>query len=72
MFRSEVLVRPAAELAREKTLAAIRVEQKQGRQRRQNGDYESKEQCEVIKDLPTFENEVHNTSPNATNIAGGA
>ena len=71
MFRSEVLVRPAAELAREKTLAAIRVEQKQGQQRRQNGDYESKEQCEVVKDWPTFENEVHNTSPNATNIAGG-
>ncbi len=67
MSQNEVLVRPAAELAREKTLAAIESE----KQRRKDRNETNNEQYEVVKDMPTFENEVHNTSPNATNIAGG-
>ena len=69
MPQNEVLVRPAAELAREKTLAAIK-SQKQA-EKHQKKEVKTDKQCQDIKDMPTFENEVHNTSPNASNIAGG-
>ena len=67
----EVLVRPAAELAREKTLASIQAEKQRKNSPLQNRR-EYKDQCEAVRNMPTFENEVHNTSPNASNIVGGA
>lgn len=28
------------------------------------------DKCDIVRNMETFENEIHNTSPNATNIQG--
>lgn len=76
------IYRPSADLSQDITKAAIRATRKQ---RKKDGADRSKDAgvledtrelidntfCDAVEDMRTFENQIHNTSPNATNIGGG-
>lgn len=72
MSGSENLVRPSADLAREKTEAAISAS-KQNRKTnvldRAKNEKGTEEKCEAVKGSASFENEIGNVSPNATNLS---
>lgn len=69
MSGNENVLRPSADLAREKTEASIKAAQKNAKTK---GDDRSKyveNNCDAVNNMVSFENEVHNVSPNATNIS---
>ena len=76
MSGSENVLRPSADLSREKTEAAIKATRQNsktsGAGRSNNaGVSKTSANCDVVKKMESFENEVKNASPNASNINHG-
>ena len=67
MSGSENISRPSADLAREKTEASIKAAKLSGKT---SGAVKNKgDNCDAVKKMVSFENELGNISPNATNIS---
>lgn len=69
MSGSENIYRPSADLSREKTEAAIKATKQNGKTNVANKTNDVGAKCDAVKKMVSFENEIGNVSPNATNIS---
>lgn len=68
MGENEKLYRPNPDISRELTEASVNAIERRRRDHDEDRINKSGPDCDAVKNMPTFENAIHNTSPNATNI----